>query len=165
MGLSERVSEPAAPAQAAPDVLDALTLLEEEHRQILTLFHEFETADVMRKTRIVDWICRTLREHAQIEEEILYPAARDALVCDGDLIDDTGTEHASIKVLVGRLEQTGPADEHYDALVRVLADYVKYHLEEEEQQLFPRLRVADLDLLKIGAQLSLRRNELQGQRS
>jgi hypothetical protein len=47
----------------------------------------------------------------------------------------------------------------------VLADYVKYHLEEEEQQLFPRLRVADLDLLKIGAQLSLRRNELQGQRS
>ena len=165
MGLSERVSESIAGAQATPDAPDALTMLEQEHRQISKLFAEFETADVMRKTRIVDRLCTTLRLHAQIEEEILYPAAHDALEHAGDLIDDTGTEHASIKVLVGRLEQTGPADEHYDALVRVLGDYVKYHLEEEEQHLFPRLRVAELDLLQLGVQLSLRRNELEAARS
>ena len=165
MGLSERVSDSVAVAQSTPDALDALTLLEAEHREISKLFDEFETADALTKTRIVDQICTTLRVHAQIEEEILYPAACEALEHNGDLIDETGTEHASIKVLVGRLEQTGPADEHYDALVRVLADYVKYHLEEEELHLFPRLRVADLDLLQLGMQLSLRRNQLQAARS
>jgi hypothetical protein len=165
MGLSERVTESTASVQTSPDGRDALALLEEEHRLILKLFDDFETADALHRTRIVDELCATLRLHAQLEEEILYPAAHDAITHDGELIDDTGTEHASIKVLVGRLEQTGPLDEHYDALVRVLADYVKYHLEEEEQRLFPRLRVADLDLLKIGLQLSVRRNELRAHRS
>ena len=159
MGLSERVSDSAASPQAGPD---ALAMLEAEHRQIMKLFDEFEAADVMRRTAIVDQVCRTLRLHAQIEEDILYPAALEALDKGGELIDDTGTEHASIKILVTRLEQSGPADEHYEALVRVLADYEKYHFEEEEQDLFSRLRGADVDLAGVGTQLLLRRSELQG---
>jgi hemerythrin superfamily protein len=161
MGLSERVSDSAASPQAGPD---ALVMLENEHRQIMKLFDEFEAADVMRRTAIVDQVCRTLRVHAQIEEDILYPAAREALEKDGELIDDTGIEHASIKVLVTRLEQSGPADEYYAALVRVLADYVKYHFEEEEQDLFSMLRGANIDLAEVGTQLRLRRRELQGGR-
>jgi hypothetical protein len=162
MGLSERVSDSAAAPHAGPD---ALALLENEHRQIMRLFDEFETADVMRRTAIVDQVCTALRVHAQIEEDILYPAARGALAKDAELIDDTGTEHASIKVLVARLEQSGPADEHYEALVRVLADYAKYHFEEEEQDLFSRLRGADLDLAGVGTQLLLRKKELQSGRT
>jgi hypothetical protein len=157
MGLSERVREAVA---TAPVAADALTLLTGEHRQIAELFEGFEGADLMRKTSIVDRICRTLRLHAQIEEEIFYPAAHAALAKYDETIEETDVEHASIKVLIRRIEESGPADEHYDTLVRVLGDYVKHHIAEEERELFPRLRGMDIDLLAVGAAMARRRSEL-----
>ena len=157
MGLSERVREPGAPTPAAAD---ALALLESEHRRIAALFDDFEGADLIRKTSIVERICGALKLHAQIEEEVFYPAARAALAKYDEILEETDVEHASIKVLVRRIEESGPADEHYDTLVRVLGDYVKHHVAEEERELFSRLRGMDIDLLTVGAELTRRKTEL-----
>jgi hemerythrin-like domain-containing protein len=161
MGLSERVREPGA---LTPAAADALALLESEHRAIAELFEKFEGADLMRKAWIVERICSALKLHAQIEEEIFYPAARAALAKYDEVIEETDVEHASIKVLVRRIEESGPADEYYETLVRVLGDYVKHHVAEEERELFSRLRGMDIDLLTIGAELARRRAELTHRR-
>jgi hemerythrin superfamily protein len=140
---------------------DALTLLKQDHREVSDLFEEFESASGARKERIANQICEALTVHAQIEEEIFYPAARQ-VVDEEDVVDEADVEHATIKGLVGRIEQVGSSDEHYDALVKVLGEYVKHHVKEEEQSLFPKLRGTELDLNVLGEQLAARKGELAG---
>lgn len=140
---------------------DALTLLKQDHREVSDLFEEFESASGARKERIANQICEALTVHAQIEEEIFYPAAREVIE-DEDLVDEADVEHATVKGLVARIEQGGPSDEHYEAMVKVLGEYVKHHVKEEEQSLFPQLRGTALDLDALGEQLAARKGELAG---
>jgi iron-sulfur cluster repair protein YtfE (RIC family) len=116
-----------------------------------------------RKSSVAEEICNALKIHAQIEEEIFYPAARDALKKeDVDLIDEADVEHATIKGLVGRIGSVGESDAHYDALVTVLGEYVKHHVKEEENELFPKLRRSKMNLDAVGAALAWRKKELEG---
>ena len=140
---------------------DAVALLKADHREVDELVQQFEKARSDRKEAIARRICTALTVHAQIEEELLYPAARNVLDPDDmDLVDEADVEHASIKQLVAEVESASPSDALYDAKVKVIGEYVKHHVKEEERELFPKLRRTELDLKALGVQLAERKQAL-----
>jgi len=156
----------AKPAKKGAKAVDAITLLMKDHREVEALFKKFEEAkdDNSEKADIVAQICDALSDHAAIEEEIFYPAAREALSEKGeDLLDEAEVEHASIKSLVEQLEEAEPDDELYDAKVKVLTEYVKHHVKEEEGEMFPKVKKTDLDLGQLGAEMFERKTELMAE--
>ena len=149
-------------AQDRPEeATDAVSLLKADHKKVSSLLEEFEKATGQSKNSIAQQICNELSVHAQIEEEIFYPAARAALGEEDDLIDEADVEHATIKGLVGRIQENGSSDEHFEALVKVLGEYVKHHVKEEEGEIFPKVRRSGMDLEATGAELARRKRELQ----
>jgi hypothetical protein len=116
--------------------------------------------DEEAKQLIVETVCAELTIHAQIEEEIFYPAARDA-IDDLDLLDEAEVEHASAKQLISELSAMQPGDELYDAKFTVLGEYVKHHVAEEEKEMFAKVKKSDLDLEELGAELEQRKMELR----
>ena len=145
--------------RTAPD--DAIALLKEDHRKVAAMFEQFDRmkADGSRKEALVAKICQELTVHARIEEEIFYPAARTVLR-DPALIDEADVEHASAKALIAELGSAKPGDDHYDAKVKVLGEYIRHHVKEEQDEMFPRLRRTDLDLAVLGERLATRKREL-----
>jgi hemerythrin superfamily protein len=143
---------------------DAIKLLKTDHDDVATLFKQYEKIkdnDESKKADLIDQICTALSVHAQIEEEIFYPAARNALEEDGeDILDEAEVEHGSIKSLVEQLEIMSPDDELCDATVKVLKEYVEHHVREEEGEMFPKLRKTDLDLDALGEELAERKAQL-----
>jgi hemerythrin superfamily protein len=148
-----------------PD-LDAIEFLKKDHRVVSQLLDRFEEADGRGKRSIAAQICHALEVHAQIEEEIFYPAARSALQKEEqDLIDEADVEHATVKGLVGRIQSVRPSDDHFEALVTVLGEYVKHHVNEEENELFPKLKTTEMNLEAVGSALALRKSELENKAS
>jgi hemerythrin superfamily protein len=143
---------------------DAIKLLKADHDEVEALFAQYEKQkkkDGSERPELIEKICMALTVHARIEEEILYPAARNALEADGeDLLDEAEVEHASIKSLVEQLEVMSWDDELRDAKVKVLSEYVKHHVKEEETEMFPKIRKTDLDLEALGTELAERKAEL-----
>jgi hemerythrin superfamily protein len=141
---------------------DAIALLEADHRKVAELVEEFERAAGTRRQQIARQICDDLRIHSQIEEELFYPAARGVLEEeDQELVDEADVEHASIKGLVSRISEAQETGDHFTAFVTVLGEYVRHHVEEEENELFPKLKRTDLDLEALGGALARRKRELQ----
>lgn len=142
--------------------MDALTLLKQDHQEVAALFREFEDAtDDDDKTALAGQVCQLLTVHAQIEEELLYPAAREALDSEEqDLIDEATVEHASVKDLVRQIESVDSAAALFAAKVTVLCEYVTHHVKEEESELFPKLEKTALDLEGLGVALTTRKVEL-----
>jgi hemerythrin superfamily protein len=144
---------------------DALTLLEEEHRAVEKLFDAFKRAedgDLERKATLVQRACEMLTMHAIVEEEILYPAAQAALGKDDQPdVDEAYVEHFLVKTLIEKFTTMKAGDEGFDATFKVLTESVGHHVEEEESELFPELRKAGLDLVKLGERIAKRRDELQ----
>lgn len=139
---------------------DALALLRADHQLVQELFDKFEkTRAEERKSALAEQICKELTVHAQIEEEILYPAAREA-IRDEDLIHEATVEHQSAKDLIAQIEAGDPGDELFDAKVKVLGEYVKHHVREEQNELFPQVRKTKLDLKELGQRLMARKEEL-----
>jgi hemerythrin superfamily protein len=139
---------------------DALALLKADHKEVSDRFEKFESAR-STKEKLARQICQALTVHAQIEEEIFYPAARAALGEEGkDMLDEAKVEHTSLKELIANIESSSPEDDLFDAHVTVLGEYTKHHVKEEEGQLFPKLRKSDMDLKGIGEQLAGRKKEL-----
>ena len=167
---SSRTASKAAkktPARASGET-DAIELLTEDHRKVDELFEDYESrkddASDGDKEELVEQICNELTVHATIEEEIFYPAARDAVdEDDADMLDEAEVEHEHIKMLVEELKTMTAGEPLYDAKVKVLAEYVKHHVEEEEGEIFPTLRDADLDLEALGAQMSERKQQVMGE--
>jgi len=145
--------------QAAGDAFD---VLEEDHRDVEEWFDEYDElkdSDEDRKTELAEKICLGLKIHAQIEEEIFYPQAREASG-DNDLIDEAIVEHATVKNLIGEIEEMEVGDEFYDAKIRVLGEMVKQHIKEEEEELFPELQSTKMDLDAVGKELAERKQDL-----
>ena len=139
---------------------DAIALLKADHREVKAMFQEFEkTEDDDKKQALAAKICAALKVHTQIEEEIFYPAAYEALEED-DLLDEAEVEHASAKDLIAQIEASSPAEPLYDAKVKVLGEYVDHHVQEEEKELFPECRDSDMDLKGLGEQMRMRKQEL-----
>ena len=151
-------AKPAARKAAAQP--DAMALLKADHRRVVGLFEDFEKAGTKaRKASIVAEICKELTVHAQIEEEIFYPAVKSALK-DHELVPEATVEHASIKDLIAAVKDKTPDGEMYDARVQVMSEYVKHHVKEEEKEMFAKVRKTDLDLKALGEQMAVRKEEL-----
>jgi hemerythrin superfamily protein len=141
---------------------DALTLLRADHAEVQDMFDKFEkmNSDGPRKKNLVEAICNELTVHTTIEEEILYPAARSAIK-DSDLLDEADIEHESAKTLIAQLRAMNPGDDHYDARVTVLGEYIKHHVKEEHAEMFPKIKKSKLDTKQLGSQLQARKAELK----
>ena len=128
-----------------------------------TLFQQFEKLeDEAEKQALANQICLALTIHAQIEEEIYYPAVREA-IDDDDLLDEAEVEHASAKQLIAEIQAMKAGDRLFDAKVIVLGEYVNHHVEEEEGEMFPESRDSKLDLKELGARMAERKAELMKQ--
>lgn len=140
---------------------DALNLLKQDHQRVKELFQRFEKArGEEQKSKLAESICNELKVHAQIEEEIFYPAAREALE-DEDLLDEAQVEHDTAKQLIAQIESADASDQLFDAKVKVLGEYVNHHVREEETEMFREVRRTDLDLAALGEQLNQRKQQLQ----
>jgi hemerythrin superfamily protein len=139
-------------------VTDALGLLKRDHRLVDELCNEFQQAGDQQLDPLARRICKLLRIHAQIEEEIFYPAARRALG-DNGLIDNAEREHAQAKATIARIESMTSDDSTFKDAVAELAQEVRTHVAEEEGTLFPRLQ-GKLDLVSLGIALAERRDTL-----
>lgn len=149
--------------RAAAKPADAIKLLKDDHKEVQAYFKQYESLeDDAEKQALADKICVALTVHAQIEEEIYYPAAREA-IDDDDLLDEAEVEHASAKQLIAEIQAMKAGDRLFDARVVVLGEYIAHHVEEEESEMFPESRDSDLDLKALGAQLAARKAELLAQ--
>ena len=156
-----------APATASAAKKDATVLLQRDNTEVHRLFKQYEKlakaeADASERKELADKICTLVTVHAQIEEEIFYPAAREADV-DEDLMDEADVEHASAKELIAQIEAGSPDDDHYDAKLKVLGEYIDHHVEEEEGEMFPKCRKAKMDLAGLATQLAERKTQLLGE--
>jgi hemerythrin superfamily protein len=139
---------------------DAIALLKADHREVKSMFEQFEkTEDDAQKSTLAHKICAALKVHAQIEEEIFYPAAYEA-IDDDDLLDEAEVEHASAKDLIAQIEASQPGEPLFDAKVKVLGEYIDHHVKEEEGELFPECRSSKMDLKALGTQMATRKQEL-----
>lgn len=140
---------------------DAIALLRADHSKVTDLFEQFEKArDDARKQKLAQLICMELTIHAQIEEEIFYPATREVLPREEDLLDEAEIEHASAKELIAQIDAGTPADDKWDAKVTVLGEYIKHHVKEEQNEMFPKVRKTKLDLKALGERMLARKEEL-----
>ena len=145
---------------------DAIALLKQDHRTVSQLFEEFEDAEDEEQAAIAQRVCQLLTVHAQIEEEILYPEAKEAFGGEEeseDLVNEAEVEHGSAKELIAKIEGMSSDDEHFKATVTVLGEYIKHHVKEEEGELFPQLKKTELDLQDLGARLADRKFALMEQ--
>ncbi len=139
---------------------DAIALLRADHQEVTALFEQFEkTRSPVRKKSIVAQICKALTVHAQIEEEIFYPAVKAALK-DHELVPEATVEHASVKDLIAQVQGVEPDGEMYDAKVTVMSEFVKHHVKEEQGEMFPKAKKTKLDLMALGEQLADRKQQL-----
>ena len=144
---------------------DAITLLTQDHQAVQKIFKEFHKlkqngGSAEEKSKLVLRACHELIIHAQIEEEIFYPAVRDGIE-DEDLMDEAEVEHDSARDLIAQLEAMDPMDELYDAHFTVLGEYINHHVKEEQDEMFPKAKKAKLDLAELGTELAQRKEELQ----
>jgi hemerythrin superfamily protein len=148
-----------------PHAADAITLLTNDHKKVKKLFADFSKiaegdAGNAAKEALVEQICMELSLHAQVEEEIFYPAVR-AAIKDDDLMDEADVEHGEAKHLIAQLKAMKPTDDHYHATVTVLGENINHHVKEEEEEMFPQAKKANLDMAALGAALTQRKHELQ----
>ncbi len=142
---------------------NAIKLLMDDHAKVKKLFKEFEKQckndDDAGKEEIAKQICEELTVHTQLEEEIFYPAAREA-IDDDDLMNEALVEHGSAKELIAQIQSMKSYDPMFVAVVRVLGEYVNHHVEEEQNELFPKVEKTDIDLEELGAEIASRKDEL-----
>ena len=149
-----------AAKKSPPKPQDAIALLRADHAVVSALFAEFDKArSSTKKMALVGTICTELSVHAQVEEEVFYPAVKAALK-DKSLIPEAVVEQATMKALISQIEGVAPDGEMYDARVKVLAEYVKHHVKEEHTEMFPRAKATRLDMAALGVQMARRKAEL-----
>lgn len=145
--------------KTAKTVLD---MLAEDHKKVKKMFDQFEKIkdDGDATQRLIEHCCAELTVHAQLEEELFYPALRDT-IDDLDLIDEAEVEHATAKQLISELSSMQPGDALYEAKFTVLGEYVKHHIEEEEKEVFAKAKKSGLDLEAMAEEAKERKMQLR----
>jgi hemerythrin superfamily protein len=157
MAIASKKSPTIKPESKAQE---ATALLRADHKLVSGLFAEYEkTRSATKKKQLVSKICTELSMHAQVEEEIFYPAVKQALK-DHELVPEAAVEHATLKALIAQVEGVEPDGDMFDAKIKVLSEYVKHHVKEEQNEIFPKAKATKLDMVALGAQLSARKAEL-----
>lgn len=146
---------------------DACSLLDTDHKNVKKMFTAYEeltkskaAGTAEKKRELALQICMELTVHTQIEEEIFYPAVRQAIK-ESDLLDEAEVEHASAKDLIAQLQEATEVDDMFDAKVKVLGEYIDHHVKEERNEMFPKARAArGLDLVAMREPMRARKEEL-----
>jgi hemerythrin superfamily protein len=146
----------------APDAID---LLDADHLAVHALFANYRElvrtrASALQRRALAEEICMELTIHAKLEEELFYPAVREALN-DDEVLDEVEEQHGSQREFVAQILATQPQDELYDTKVAVLAEYVQRHVREEREQVFNRVLASRLDLRSLGRAITVRKEELR----
>ena len=118
--------------------MNAIELLEQQHREVEKLFGKIEKAESGEKEELFDQIADSLAVHAAIEEQHFYPATKDART--EELLHEAVEEHLSVKRVIADLLEMDPDDPQFDAKITVLKEQVEHHVEEEESELFPKVK-------------------------
>ncbi len=142
----------------------AVTLLKKDHREVEGWFDEYEQLEAdAEKLALFNQIALALKVHTRIEEEIFYPEERGDV--EDDLLDEAYVEHDGAKKLIAEIEAMKPDEEFYDAKVKVLGEYIKHHVKEEEQPggVFAQAKKGDEDLDAMGERLKARKQELMAE--
>lgn len=136
---------------------DAIVLLKEDHKTIKKLFKQFQNAgEEAAKDRIVQQIIEELTVHTYLENECMYPEIRKLLPDLEEDVLESYEEHHVADVLSAELHLMKPDDERFDAKATVLIENVTHHIDEEEQDWFPKVRagVSRRQLQEIGARMN-----------
>jgi hemerythrin superfamily protein len=153
--------------KAASRAPNAIAMLKQDHEAVAELVDKYERGksrlSPARKQQLAQEICRRLTIHATIEEELFYPAAREQVRGLDDMLDEAEIEHDTVKELIATVENSAPDDELYDARIKVIGEYVKHHVKEEQNEIFPKVRKSKLDLQDLGEQMQARRQELEAE--
>jgi hypothetical protein len=139
----------------------AVRLLKQDHREVDGWFDEYEQLeDEAEKLALFNKIALALKVHTRIEEEIFYPEERGEV--EDDMLDEAYVEHQGAKNLIAEIEGMKPSDEFYDAKVKVLGEYIKHHVKEEEQPggIMAQAKRGEEDLDAMGEQIKARKEEL-----
>jgi hemerythrin superfamily protein len=155
-----------APSNSAAN--DAIKLLTSDHKDVKALFKQYDGLveaenSGEEKQALAEQICQMLTVHATVEEELFYPAAREVLGEDEDLVDEADIEHASAKDLIAQIQSSSPDEDHYDAKVKVLGEYISHHVQEEEGEMFPKVKKAGLDSATLGVDMAARKDQLMAE--
>ena len=147
-----------------PGAGDAIELLTADHEDVKLLFTDYEElvadgASVGERAQLAGQICNALIAHTTAEEEIFYPAARQA-IDQPELLDEAEAEHGIAKELIAKIQRMDESDQQYDATVLLLQETIEHHVHEEEGELFPRVQDAGLDLDALGEQIAQRKDEV-----
>ena len=146
---------------------DAVAMLAADHKKVKGLFEDFKNLKSHEnsgeaKAALVLQICQELTVHAQLEEEIFYPAVREAIE-DEALMDEAAVEHACAEELIAQLESMDPEDDLYDAKVTVLGEQIDHHVKEEEGDMFVKAKKSKVDTRALGEQMARRKTELMAE--
>jgi len=159
---AEKTAENTAPKTMKE--ADAVDLLTDDHLEVGALFKQYDKlakkeAPAEQRRTLAQTICDMLKAHTTIEEEIFYPAARRAGI-DADLLDEADIEHASAKDLIAQIEGGDAGDDHYDAKVKVLGEYITHHVVEEHTEMFTKCRRSGMDLVALRGEMEARKMAL-----
>ena len=157
---TKTITKASAAPKSAASAHDAIALLKADHEAVDHLFAEYtKTRSAANKKSLIAEICTALSVHAQIEEEIFYPAVKAALK-DHVLVPEAIVEQASCKELIAQLEAADSIDEMVDAKVKVLSEFIKHHVKEEHTEMFRKAKASSLDMIELGARLAARKADL-----
>jgi len=147
---------------------DALKLLKDDHSEVSALFDKYDKGhkrlSESQKQNLAQQICQMLKVHTQIEEEIFYPACAEHVKGAEELLGEARVEHQSAKELISKIEGGSPSDEDYNAQVSVLGEYIKHHVKEEQNQLFPKSQKVGLGPEGSGTAIGRAEGQSHGRR-
>lgn len=143
---------------------NAIELLKQDHADVIVLFSDYESLSdrsSATKRKLADKICLALTKHAEVEEEIFYPAVRKAVKGIDDLVDEALVEHAAAKELIEQIMAMDTNDDLFDAKIKVLSEQIEHHVREEEDKIFPQACETSLDMDEIGQKITSRKNAIK----
>ena len=163
MPATNQAASQASKSKRTAKANDAVALLIADHKAVKAMFDEYEELGdraTVSKKKLATQICLELTKHAIAEEEIFYPAVRNEAEEGEDMVDEATVEHASAKDLIAQIMSMEPSDDLYDAKVKVLGEYIDHHVKEEEEEMFPKARDTDLDLVAMADAIQARKDQI-----
>lgn len=152
-------------AKSRSKSLEAIEMLKQDHDKVEKAFKQFEKIDRQDTAtcrELAMSVCEDLKIHTSLEEELFYPAVREA-IDDEDIMNEAAVEHETAKMLIEQLENMQEDDPNFHATFTVLGEYVRHHVKEEEGEMFPSAKKTDIDFEALGERMRERKEELAGQ--
>ena len=139
-----------------------LTMLKTDHKKVKALFAEYQEATPRKQQDIAQTVIQDLEIHAELEEELIYPAIRKGTK-DDKLMNEATEEHHLVHVLIAELKELEPSDATFKGKFTVLGELVKHHVKEEEGEMFPQAQKAKIDWEALEAEVTERKEQLMAQ--